>query len=107
MSDTLILCLLAVFTLHFGIFLYLSLKNRKTQHMFVTLTFALLVLSFSCRLVLPEVEWFGHKLHTALRISAWMSTAVVLFLSVRGRMSARRNAAEQPAILCDADQQNP
>ena len=99
MPDALIPFLIALFAIHFVIFLYLTIKNRKTQHIFVTLTFALLVLSFSCRLLMPEIEIFGHKLHTVLRIFAWISTVIVLSLVVKGRMARRTAAVPSPAVL--------
>ena len=106
MSDSLLKFLIAIFALHFAIFLYLSIKNRKMQHMFVSLTFALLLLSFSCRLWSPEMQILGHKLHTMLRVSAWMSTFIVFAMAVRTRITSHRQKIQDPPTLANVQDQN-
>lgn len=106
MSDSLITFLIGIFSLHFAIFLYLTIKNRKVQHIFVSLTFALLLLSFSCRLWFPEMEILGHKLHTTLRISAWVSTFTVFSIAVRTRIVSYRQKIQPPPALANIQDQN-
>ena len=77
--------LLAIFLLHLLVFSLLYLRQRKTHHLFVSLTFFLLTLSFSCRIWAAQVTLFGHDLHVLLRLSAWMSTAVVATILFKNR----------------------
>ncbi len=53
----------------------------------VSTTFALLVLSFSSRIWTPDITLFGHNLHTLFRLSAWVSTTVVLLMVAKDRIA--------------------
>lgn len=105
MSKPLLIFLISIFALHFGIFLYLAIKNKKVVHRFVSLTFALLVVSFSCRLWVPDLEIAEYNMHMVLRISAWISTAIVLFLTIKKRIIAYQQRTGQCRALADTDNQ--
>jgi 4-amino-4-deoxy-L-arabinose transferase-like glycosyltransferase len=105
MSKPLLIFLISIFALHFGIFLYLAIKNKKVVHRFVSLTFALLVVSFFCRLWVPDLKIAEYNMHMVLRIAAWISTALVLFLTIRKRIIAHQQGIGQRRTLADIDNQ--
>ncbi|WP_069857155.1 hypothetical protein [Desulfoplanes formicivorans] len=77
--------LLAIFITHFLVFSFLYCKQRKTHHLFASLTFSLLALSFFCRIWAAQITLFGHDLHVLLRCSAWISTALVAAILFKNR----------------------
>jgi hypothetical protein len=81
--------LLAIFAIHLGIFSFLYLRKRNPQHLLASITFALLTLSFSCRIWASEAEIFGHSVHSLLRISAWLTSSLILILLARNRIIQR------------------
>jgi hypothetical protein len=81
--------LLAIFAIHFGIFSLLYFRKRNPQHFLAALTFALLVLSFSCRIWASEAMFLGHTIHTLLRISAWLTSALILIAFAKTKITQR------------------
>ena len=81
--------LLAVFAAHLCVFFFLYIKKRQSHHLLTSLTFGLLVLSFSCRIWATHISLFGHDLHVLLRIMAWISTTFVVILTVNSIKKGR------------------
>jgi hypothetical protein len=72
----------------------LYLRKRTPQHFLATLTFALLVLSFSCRIWASEAMFLGHNIHTLLRVSAWLTSALVLVVLAKTKIVQRSTATK-------------
>jgi type II secretory pathway component PulF len=95
--------LLAIFAVHFGIFSLLYLRKRNLQHLLAALTFALLVLSFSCRIWASEAIFLGHTVHTLLRSSAWLTSALVLIAFAKSKIARRSTVTKSPASSSPAE----
>ncbi len=81
--------LLAVFAIHFFVFLSLFFVRKDRYFAFVALTFLLLVVSYSARLWLGHVGVAGVELSWAFRIAAWAMASINVFQGIR-RYSRKR-----------------
>ncbi|GAB4196928.1 MAG: hypothetical protein Tsb002_30640 [Wenzhouxiangellaceae bacterium] len=91
MSNALIIGLLLIFAIHCVLFGRLYVKRREGYYLAATITFLLLVLTYSARLLLPGFEIYGYTLFWLLRIAAWGSALVSISWMIKRRLGARRN----------------
>jgi hypothetical protein len=92
MGNFLLKFLFVNFFIHLGLFLWLAATRRKVYYYVLSLTFLLLVLSFSLRIWYPDMEFSGHTLYWYFRMSALATTAAALLLIFRQR---QKKTAEQ------------
>lgn len=76
--------LLGIFTIHLIIFLRLTVKHRKSYYVLASLSFFLLILSFSLHLWMPALELGGHKVYWYLRVGGWLAAGLSVLLMVVG-----------------------
>ena len=83
--------LLIIFIIHFAIFLRLAIIHKKDYYVFFSITFFLLILSFSVRLWWYEMEIGGFKSYQHLQMTAWLTTAVALIMTIRSKYRKWKN----------------
>ncbi|MCC6201690.1 MAG: hypothetical protein IT494_01640 [Gammaproteobacteria bacterium] len=82
--------LLIVFVAHLAVFARLALRHRNLRYSLVTLTFVLLVASFSLRLGAPEWTIGRMPVHWMLRYAAWAIAAITISWLIHLKVAARR-----------------
>jgi hypothetical protein len=85
MPDWLVIALLVVFVIHLVLFLRIALKRRERYYWLVSLTFLLLVISFSSRLWLSDLLIGKIPAYWFPRVAAWGCTITVIVLAIRRR----------------------
>ena len=85
MPDWLIELLIFVFIAHFVAFVRLAYIRKDRRYILVSLTFFLLILSFSTRLWWPRAHLGPISIHWDFRIAAWTSTLAVIVMLLKRR----------------------
>ena len=75
--------LLAVFVTHLPYFVWRYWKTRELRFAATSLTFALLVVTYALRVVVPEASAGGRPLYAWVRIPAWIAAAFSIALLAR------------------------
>ncbi|MDX1570912.1 MAG: hypothetical protein R3200_10520 [Xanthomonadales bacterium] len=70
--------MLAVFAIHLIVFARLAIVRKQGYYWLVAGLFAVLTLSFTLRLWVPELRLGDYHAHILLRIVAWAMAAVTL-----------------------------
>ena len=81
--------LLFVFVTHMPFFAWRWKTTGEVRYALTTLTFALLVATYSLRIFASEVIWFGIAAYTWFRIPAWISATFSVGLLVRHLVRSR------------------
>ncbi len=92
MPDWLVAGLIVLFGVHLIAFGVLAIKRKERYHIFTCTTFALLVITFSLRLWLPNAQVNGFQLYWVFRVAAWISALVSITMLVRRRLGKRSAA---------------
>ena len=85
--------LLVVFTTHLPIFARRWRQTRAPRYAATTLTFSLLIVSYSLRVFAPELELGSWPLYAWVRVPAWIAAALsigLLLVHLRGRRGLAR-----------------
>lgn len=82
--------LLIVFVAHLLAFARLAYRHRSPRYALVTLTFVLLVASFSLRLGAPGWAIGSTPVHWLLRYLAWGFAVISIAWLIRVKLAARR-----------------
>jgi hypothetical protein len=83
--------LLVIFVAHLIAFARLAYLHRNLRYALVTLTFVLLVASFSLRLGAPEWMIGQTPVHWLLRYLAWATAVITISWLIRVKLAARRD----------------
>jgi hypothetical protein len=75
--------LLCVFTTHLPFFAWRWWRTRELRYAATSLTFALLVVTYSLRVFAPELRIGGVELHRLVRVFAWAAAAVSIGMLLR------------------------
>jgi hypothetical protein len=75
--------LLFVFVTHMPFFAWRWRRTGEVRFAFSTLTFALLIVTYSLRIFAADVEWFGTSAYMWFRVPAWISAIVSVGLLLR------------------------
>ena len=84
--------LLFVFATHGPFFAWRYYKTRERRHAATTLTFALLIATYSLKVFAPEARLGGAPLHGIVRVPALLAAAISLSLlshHLIGKLRAR------------------
>ena len=92
MPTWLVAVLLFIFAVHLVIFFRLYLRRSEKYYLAASITFLLLVATFSVRLWWNEAQLGGYSLFWVLRIAAWISAAVSIGWLIKRRVLNRRRA---------------
>jgi hypothetical protein len=90
MPQWLIVSLLIVFAIHFVVFSSLFFIRKDRYFAFISITFLLLVLSYSSRIWLGNFHFAGVKLFWAFRMAAWTSALISISMTIRRFVRARK-----------------
>jgi peptidoglycan/LPS O-acetylase OafA/YrhL len=88
MPIQLAILLLALFSIHFVVFLRLYFKRKDRLLLGVACVFMLLLISVILRKWLPEMTLGGIPLFWLTRFASWGTTAGVILLRLKRRKSA-------------------
>ncbi len=81
--------LLFVFATHMPFFAWRWRRTGELRYAATTLTFGLLVVTYTLRVFAPDASWFAAPAYTWARIPAWISAVVSVGLLVRHVVSGR------------------
>ncbi len=95
--------LLLVFVIHLILFTRRFVKRRRGSDAIVSLTFLLLVLSYSCRLWAPTWMAFDLAIFSLLRYGAWCTAVLSLALLVRRRWPPKSDRRAEPLPAIDEE----
>jgi len=88
--------LLFVFATHLPFFAWKYYQTRELRFAATSVTFALLVISYSLRIFAPGWAWSGHPMYSLTRVVAWCFAALSIGLLVRHhvrRIASQRSRA--------------
>ena len=92
MPNWLVAVLLAVFVIHLIVFFHLFLRWGENYYLAASITFLLLVATFSVRLWWADAQLGGYSLFWVLRIAAWISAAISIGWLLRRRVFKKSSA---------------
>jgi hypothetical protein len=85
-----LVCLLAVFAIHFLVFASLFFVRKDKYYAYIALTFLLLVLSYSMRIWLGNFRLAGVKGFWVFRAAAWASALISISMTARRYVRSRK-----------------
>ena len=89
MPEWLVKSLLVIFVIHFVMFARIALRKKDRYYWLVSITFFLLVISFSTRLWFESLHVFDIPAYWIPRVAAWTCTLVAILLAIRRRVRSR------------------